>query len=42
MGEVNLAFAKGDHEMAIKQCMEIIRQGMYSFIFESLPPSVVC
>ena len=29
MGEVNLAFAKGDHENAIKQCMEIIRQGMF-------------
>lgn len=27
MGEVNMTFAKGDHEEAIKQCMEIIRQG---------------
>ena len=27
MGEVNMTFAKGDHEEAIKQCMEVIRQG---------------
>lgn len=27
MGEANLRFARGDHEEAIKMCMEIVRSG---------------
>ncbi|XP_077981936.1 general transcription factor 3C polypeptide 3-like [Glandiceps talaboti] len=31
MGEANLCFARGDHEDAIKMCMEIIRQAPSSY-----------
>ena len=28
MGEANLKFARGQHEEAVKMCMEVIRLGM--------------
>ena len=36
MGEVFMTFAQGNHELAIQQCLEIIRQGWLVLYLQSL------